>query len=80
MEAEPVQHAMLDLMIALGKDIVAYEAMANELVKTTDYSLDQRGAAAMRDTAVRQRVRALEMRGRLAALHEEYITRFGSEP
>jgi hypothetical protein len=80
MEAEPVQRAMLDLMIALGKDIVAYEALANELVKATDYFSEQRATAAIRDTALRQRVKALELRGQLAALHEEYISRFGSGP
>jgi hypothetical protein len=46
MGAEPVQRAMLDLMIVLGKDILAYETWADELVKATDHSPDPRGAAA----------------------------------
>ena len=78
MEAEAVQHAMLDLMIVLGEDIIAYEARASELVKAAAALPDPTGS--IRDAARGQRVKALELRGQLAALRQEYVTRFGSEP
>jgi hypothetical protein len=39
----------------------------------------QRGAKAIRDTTVRKRVEAIELRGKLAALHASYAARFNSE-
>jgi hypothetical protein len=80
MSAEDLRKAMLDLMAALSDDIIRTEAIADELTQAAMALSDhQRGAKAIRDTAVHKRVEAIELRGKLAALHESYAARFNSE-
>ena len=80
MSAEDLRKAMLDLMAALSDDIIRTEAIADELTRAAvALSGHQQGAKAIRDTAVRKRVGAIELRGKLAALHESYAARFNSE-
>jgi hypothetical protein len=72
-----VREVMLELMDALAGGIIETEAMAEELTRAAvALSDDEPGAKAMRDTAVRKRVKAIELRGQLAALREEYAAQF----
>jgi hypothetical protein len=77
MSAEDVRKAILKLMDALSGEIIRTEAMAEELTRAAvALSGQQRGAEAIRDTAVGKRVQALELRGQLAALCDECAKRF----
>jgi hypothetical protein len=77
MRTDPVQQAMLNLMDALASDIIRTEATAEELTRTAvALSGHLPDTDAIRDTAVRKRVQAIELRGQLAALREEYAERF----
>jgi hypothetical protein len=77
MSAEGIRRAMLDLMDALSGEIIRTEAIAEELTRTAiALSGHLPNADAIRDTAVRKRVQAIELRGKLAALREEYAERF----
>ena len=77
MSAGDVGKAMLALMDALSDEIFRTEAMAEELTRTaTAVSGYLPNADAIRDTAVRQRVQAIELRGELAALRDEFAERF----
>ena len=80
MSAEDLRKAMLDLMDVLSGDIIKTEALADELSRVAvALSAHQSGAEAIRDTAVRKRVQAMELRGKLAALRESYAAQFNSE-
>ena len=76
MNALDLQQAMLKLMDTLSHDIISTEAMANELTGAASVLPDQPEAKAIRDIAVSKRVRVIELQGKLAALREEYATRF----
>jgi hypothetical protein len=77
MNTNPVEQDMLNLMDALSGAIIRTEGMAEELTRAAvALSGHQPGVGAIRDTAVRQRVQAIELRGQLAALREEYAERF----
>ncbi|MGN8095423.1 hypothetical protein [Methylobacterium sp. 22177] len=72
---------MLDLMDVLTGDIIRTEATADALVEAAVALAEhQRGAEAIRDTAARTRVKAMELRGQLAALREQHATLFLSGP
>ena len=77
MSAEDLRKVMRDLMDDLSGEIIRIEVMPEELTRTaialSDYLPD---AGAIRDTAVRKRVQATELRSRLAALQQEYAERF----
>ena len=79
MNASDLQRAMLKLMSVLSNDIATTQAMADELTQAAAVLSDQPEAEAIRDIAVRKRVRVLELQGRLAALREEYAARFPLE-
>ncbi|GJE52131.1 hypothetical protein GOFOIKOB_5199 [Methylobacterium tardum] len=76
MSSSDVRRAMLKLIDALTNEAFRTEAIADELVRVAEAFSGQPGADAIRDTARRQRVRALELRGQLAALRTEYAVRF----
>ena len=77
MNTNPVQQDMLNLMDALSGAIIRTEAMAEELTRAASALSGHRlGAKAIRDTAMRQRVRAIELRSQLAALRQEFAERF----
>lgn len=75
--SEDLRKAMLDLMNVLSSDIIRTEGIADALTEAAVALSDrQRGAKAIRDTAVRTRVKAIELRGQLAALRERYAALF----
>lgn len=76
MERRLVQQKMLNLIDALSSSIVTTEALANEIMLAVAELSDQPGSRALQDTAIRQRVRALELRGELAALQRDYAAQF----
>ncbi|MGN8095424.1 hypothetical protein [Methylobacterium sp. 22177] len=78
--SEDLRQAMHGRMVALCTSITTLNATADGLVRSADL-LDRKPAAkAMRDVARRQRVKILEMQGRLAALNVTYTERFGTGP
>lgn len=80
MNTNPVQQDMLNLMYALSDAIIRTGAIAEELTRAAvALSGHPREAKAIRNTAVRKRVQALELQGQLAALREEYAERFPLE-
>lgn len=76
MKQHLLQWAMLELIDALTDDVIRTDAMANELEGAAAEPSLQVDAGALRDAARRRRVQALELRGQLAALHEEFAERF----
>ena len=76
MSDQDVRKAMLDEMDTLSEEIITTEAAANGLVEAAVELSDWPGAEAIREVARRHRVQALELRGQLAALREEYATKF----
>ncbi|WCS24177.1 hypothetical protein LOK46_24020 [Methylobacterium sp. NMS14P] len=76
MSTDPVQKAMLDLMDVVSDDIIYAEALANELVQGAKALSGRPGSESIRDTALHWRVKSIKLRMQLAALHEEYATRF----
>ena len=79
MSAEDLRRVMLKLTDTLSRDIITTEAMAGELAGAAVSLSDQSEAEAIRDIAVWKWVKAMELRGQLAALHEHYAARFHSE-
>lgn len=67
-----LQWATLELMDALADDIIRVEAMANELASAATDLCGHVDAGALRDAARRHRVKALALRGQLAALRQTY--------
>ncbi|KNY20748.1 hypothetical protein AKJ13_20850 [Methylobacterium sp. ARG-1] len=63
-------------MEALADGIISIEAWANELAEAATELSDQPGAKALLTMLRQKRVQALERRGQLAALREEYTARF----
>lgn len=80
MTIDPVETAMLNLMDALSEDIIHAEALANALVEGADALSDQPRSTSILDAAIGWRVRAIELRGQLGALHEDYRSRFHRSP
>ncbi|WP_210249225.1 hypothetical protein [Methylobacterium sp. WL2] len=76
MSSSDMRKTMLKLMGILSHDIIATEAMANELAGAALALSDQPEAIAIRDIAVSKRVRVIELQGKLAALREDYAARF----
>ncbi|WP_128565161.1 hypothetical protein [Methylobacterium crusticola] len=70
---------MLDLMRTMANGIVADEAMAAELAAAAT-RMEAAGCATETATlhflARRHRIKALKLQGSLAALREEYVSRF----
>lgn len=67
---------MLEMMAALATAIVAFNAVADELAATASACHGQPFAEVMLGLSRRQRVKALEMQGQLAALSDAYAARF----
>jgi hypothetical protein len=68
-------------MSVLSRDMVDFEIRGERACGCQHAFSDRRGTEeAIRDTALQQRVKAFELQGQLAALREEYISRFGSAP
>ena len=74
-----LRKSMLDAMDAIADDIVIAEAMANELAHAAAALSDQTGFKAIREAALRWRVKAIKLRGQLAAHREQYEARFPPE-
>jgi hypothetical protein len=70
------RRAMLAQMEALADNIIITEALVNELMGAAAELSDRPGVEALRMMARRKRVHALERRGQLAALREEYDALF----
>lgn len=77
--SQGLRDAMLDQMAVLGTSITTLNMSAGELVRSAGLLDGQPASDAMRNVARQQRVKILEMHWHLAALHEEYATRFHSE-
>jgi hypothetical protein len=75
MSTEDVRQVLLAKMEALADNIIITEAMAIELAEA-GAELPNVGGEALRAMARRKRVQALERRGQLAALREEYAAQF----
>ena len=68
---------MLGLLDARSREIIRTEATADVFMEAAAALVYQRPEAeAIRDTALRKRVKAIELRGELAALQDEYTARF----
>ncbi|MGX9981765.1 hypothetical protein [Methylobacterium fujisawaense] len=66
---------MLELLNTLHKDIVALEMRVAELVQAAEATPDEVAADIMLTVARGDRVKILEMQGRLAALKKGYFER-----
>lgn len=71
-----LQSAMLKLMDALADDIIKAEAVATELEKWLAEPSLRVSADALRGAMRSYRVKALELRGQLAALRQRYAEQF----
>lgn len=80
MSSDPVRTQMLNLMDALIEDVAHAEALANELVEGAASLSDRSGSGSIRDAAIRWRVRSIELQGQLAAMREDYTSRFHEPP
>jgi hypothetical protein len=79
MSSSDLRKIMLNLMDTLSRNIISTEAMAEELTGAALALSDQPEAKAIRHIAVSKRVKALELRGQLAALRVEYAVRFSPD-
>jgi hypothetical protein len=80
MSALNERNAMRAKMEALADDIIALEAMARELARASADLAEQLEVEALHAMARPKQVQALEQRGQLAALHEEYAVRVHLKP
>lgn len=71
-----LQSAMLKLMDALADDIIKAEAVATELEKWLAERSLRVSADALHGAMRSHRVKALELRGQLAALRQRYAEQF----
>ncbi|GJE43912.1 hypothetical protein [Methylobacterium soli] len=74
---------MLDLMFVTVRDIAVHEAFADELMRIAgvlEESDRPNDAANVRGSARHHRVKALGLRGQLAALSDRYDKLFDGEP
>lgn len=69
---------MLNLLNILGNSALALETPTDDAALTALEFADEIGGQALREIAYSQRVRALELRGQLAALSAEYAARYYS--
>ena len=76
--SEDLREAMLGRTAALCTSITTLNATADELVKSANLLAGRPAAKAMRNVAQRQRVKIVEMMGKLAALNVTYAERFGT--
>ena len=72
--------AMLDLLSALGRTILALEGLADEAAQLALEIPDDSECEAWRAIVRSQRVKALELQGQYAALSIECTARYRSEP
>ena len=75
-----MREIMLKLMDTLSRDVITAEAAAVELTEAALALSNQPEAKAIRDIALSKRAKAIELRGQLAALRNDYAVRFGSDP
>lgn len=78
--SEDLREAMLGRMSALCSGIAALSRTADELARSAHLLEGGPVAERMRGHARRQRIRVLEMQGRLAALSHAYTKRFDADP